>query len=226
MKRGFLVHVFMFVLIGSAFAQNDDEEEDVQTDNYPQPTKNVSKFFDDGRKSMANNALKFDVTGVIGGRLGLMYERKLSNALSVDGMAGVMVFKGFNFFNAVHLYTGSEIGSLIPVESNFFGVGLKWYPRKMAIDDGFYHGFQFMHYSVSLSEFDIYPPETHSLDMFRWYMGTQWLSGKNIAFDFGYWMSLGNYTLTIKSTNPIVPAETRNEIGGDIGIYFRTGVYF
>jgi hypothetical protein len=224
--------LFFVLIFGCAinysFAQEDEDDEvedkkGVEND-FPQPTTNVSKFLNDGRKTMAGNAIKFDLTGLIGGNLGLFYERRLNRSLSAEATAGLTLFNGLNYINISNSY-GSFDGQYGSLSGNYFGAGIKWYRRRVAIDYGVSRGLQFYHRNMLFEKNGDVPETKMSVNVIRYVVGGQFLVGKRVAMELGWWVG-GYFSKVSEAKTEFSPAQTYNSGGPDGGYFYRVGIFF
>lgn len=214
-----LLVLFSFSSLVTAQIEEDTATEEKSEDiDFSDKSSKSSKYFDDGRKSMATKAVTLNITNLIVSNVAFSYEHKLNNSFSLEATLGVIIFDLIN----VNL-SAQQIAN--PMQSPIVGVKAKYYFDQRAIDFGTYVGAGFIHKTYALTSNGSNTnlkkePLKVNMNGFRIYKGRQFLMGKSIAFDIGSYFGIASY----KPKKGELP-ESWDEIGWDYGVYLKMGLF-
>jgi hypothetical protein len=216
-----LLLLALFAVVPNTFSQvedDDETEEPLSEADFPQPTTKVNKYFDDGRTTFASNALKLDLTGLLGSNLAIAYERKLANFVSLELTAGLVLYNGLNMNTVV---TG-DFRKVNPIKSPILGGMVRFYFNQGGIDLGSYMGGGILHRTYALqfeSEGD--SAVNVSMNSFRFQQGGQYMIGKNVAIEIGYFAGIAVFN-TKEGKIP----DSWVSINNDFGVFWKMGFFF
>lgn len=217
--------MLLFFTLPMAFAQvedddnDDDANEQIEDDSeFPQPTTKVAKYFEDGTKTLAKNALKLDLAYLFNGTLNFNYERRLNNSFGIEAQAG------FKFISGISTYTYFEpsliFKKLSPAKSPVIGGQIKYYNNGGAIDFGTYYSLGMYHETMGFPELDGQKKYKINMNYYRLYWGLCYLKGNMSAWDFGYYVGVVTAKVVDNEALEIIPAFM------DYGITLKYGIFF
>lgn len=202
-----------------AQVEDEEETEDISSNSeYPQPTTNVNTYFDDGKATLADNAIKLDITGLLGSNLAFSYERKLAHFISLEATVGLVLYNGINMNTVVT----TDFRKVNPIKSPIIGGLVKIYMNQGGIDHGSYVGGGFLHRTYALQTEAVNDSAVNvSMNVFRFQHGTQFLVSKNVAVDIGYFAGISSF----KTKEGRLP-DTWLSFNMDYGVFWKMGLFF
>lgn len=229
MKKWFWV---LLILCASSplIAQEDEDEEIEAADGeFPQPKIASDAFFEDNKATLKGNAFKADAVSLLRGDLYFAYERKIYHGMSAEVCGGMKFFMGPTMWTimSMSLEEGPYEMFLKPTQmmkSPFYGVHVKKYFMKTAIDAGVYMGLQYLASTVSFKEDEFVNINKFKTSTFRFTYGAQLLLKERISFDWSSYVGGIKYTLL----DPVVTPDIYYGLNYffDYGLSYKFGIFF